>query len=172
LDIVLDSKVFKCMICRSLTNVTKKEIHYNNNDSSVSSRPNEEENYRQNLLSLMQNKNIFPNSSTNHHPGLNFNSIVFNSEQPPQTSSNYKVKSHCKFFSNLVNNEGISDFNQISNKSFQSIATDSSSNSYLTQMRVWTAMNSLKNVESGTQGCPLGMERSTALTTNVINFLF
>ena len=76
---------------------TKKEVHYNYiDDSSISNGRNQDEIYRQNILSLLQNKNIFSNSSTNYnYTSMNSNK---NYNQFPdeycKSNTNFQNKNH------------------------------------------------------------------------------
>ena len=97
LDIVLNSKLYKCFFCKTLVTSTKKEVHYNYiDDSCISNGRNQDEIYRQNILSLLQNKNIFSNSSTNYnYTSMNRNK---NYNQFPdeycKSNTNFQNKNH------------------------------------------------------------------------------
>jgi hypothetical protein len=91
LDVVLNSKLFKCGICKNLVSIVKKEIYYNMNDDNYPVEKSDDESYRQNILNLMQNKNLFPNSSTHNQVSLFSNPMII----PPEyshSSSNFKAK--------------------------------------------------------------------------------
>ena len=97
LDIVLNSKLFKCGNCKNLVSTIKKEIHYNVFEDNSLTLKNDEESYRQNIINLMQNKNLFPNSSTQNQVSSFNNPMILHTDYS-QSSSNFKSKHICNFY--------------------------------------------------------------------------